>query len=219
MPGHIDTDKVEILEMALERLPADRPDRALVLATLCSELTIGSPLERRRALAEEALAIAERPATMRSSSGSSTTCSPARGATPARASLARTADALVAGRASRRPGAAVLGGRWRGDAAALAGDVDEMDRCLESWRRAGRAISTNPLQLDAQPRCVARPLIAGDTDQAEQLANEALQIGTDGGEPDATNFYRRAAPVWSNLSTRDSRRPHPLRGADGRGHA
>ena len=45
--------------MALDRLPADHPDRALVLATLCSELTYGSPLERRQALADEALAIAE----------------------------------------------------------------------------------------------------------------------------------------------------------------
>jgi hypothetical protein len=57
--GSIDTDKVEILEMALDRLPADHTDRALVLATLCGELTWGSPLERRRALADQALGIAE----------------------------------------------------------------------------------------------------------------------------------------------------------------
>ena len=37
----------------------DDPDRALVLATLCAELTYGSPLERRQALADEALALAE----------------------------------------------------------------------------------------------------------------------------------------------------------------
>ena len=37
--------KVATLEMALDRLPAGRADRALMLATLCSELTIGSPLE------------------------------------------------------------------------------------------------------------------------------------------------------------------------------
>ena len=34
-----------------------------------------------------------------------------------------------------------------------------------------------------------RAQIAGDTDQAEQLATEALQIGTDGGQPDATTFF------------------------------
>ena len=57
--GVIDADKVEILELALDRLAADHPDRALVLATLCAELTYGSPLERRQALADEAIAIAE----------------------------------------------------------------------------------------------------------------------------------------------------------------
>ena len=41
--GAVDTDKVEILEMALARLPADRPERALVLATLCSELVLRKP--------------------------------------------------------------------------------------------------------------------------------------------------------------------------------
>ena len=55
----VDSAKVEILEMALDRLPADHLDRALVLATLCSELAYGSPLERRQALADEALAIAQ----------------------------------------------------------------------------------------------------------------------------------------------------------------
>jgi len=57
--GGIDTDKVEVLEIALTRLPANAPDRALVLATLCSELAYGSSLERRRALADEAISIAE----------------------------------------------------------------------------------------------------------------------------------------------------------------
>ena len=51
--GTIDADKVEILEMALDRLAPDDPDRALVLATLCAELTYGqspraSPGARRR---------------------------------------------------------------------------------------------------------------------------------------------------------------------------
>ena len=34
-----------------------------------------------------------------------------------------------------------------------------------------------------------RAQIAGDTDRAEQLATEALQIGTDGGEPDAAIIF------------------------------
>ena len=38
-----------------------------------------------------------------------------------------------------------------------------------------------------------RAQIAGDPDEAEQLATEALQIGTDGGEPDADRHLRRTA--------------------------
>src|SRR5664280_2266268 len=56
--GFVDVDRVELLDTALARLPAD-PDRALVLATLCKELIFGSPLERRQALADEAIAIAQ----------------------------------------------------------------------------------------------------------------------------------------------------------------
>ena len=58
--GVLDTEKVEVLGITLDRLPADHIARALVLSTLCSELTpYGSPLERRQALADEAVAIAE----------------------------------------------------------------------------------------------------------------------------------------------------------------
>ena len=35
----LDTEKVEVLEITLDRLPADHIARALVLSTLCSELT------------------------------------------------------------------------------------------------------------------------------------------------------------------------------------
>ena len=56
--GTTDTEKVAVLERALLALPGDDLDRALVLATLCSELADGSTLERRQALADEAVAIA-----------------------------------------------------------------------------------------------------------------------------------------------------------------
>ena len=56
--GALDAEKVAILEMALDRLPADTPDRALVLATLCQELQFGGAPERRQALAYDAERIA-----------------------------------------------------------------------------------------------------------------------------------------------------------------
>ena len=52
--GVIDADKVAVLEATLSALSeADSPERALTLATLCSELSFG-PLERRRALVDDA---------------------------------------------------------------------------------------------------------------------------------------------------------------------
>ena len=56
--GIVDTERLALLERAIESHPHDHPDRALLLATLCNELT-GNTLERRR-LAEEAAAIAHR---------------------------------------------------------------------------------------------------------------------------------------------------------------
>ena len=57
--GQLDEEKVAILEHAIEQIAARDLDRASLLALLCSELTIGSPLERRMELADEAIAIAE----------------------------------------------------------------------------------------------------------------------------------------------------------------
>ena len=59
--GQVDTEKIDVLEAALDALPdTDSPERARLLATLCSELQYHGPLERRLALADEAKAIARR---------------------------------------------------------------------------------------------------------------------------------------------------------------
>ena len=57
--GAIDHEQVAIFEAALARMGRDDPNRALILATYCLEVVVGTPLERRQALADEALAIAE----------------------------------------------------------------------------------------------------------------------------------------------------------------
>jgi predicted ATPase/class 3 adenylate cyclase len=58
--GATDAEKVSVLELASKSLSGQERERALVLATLCSELTHGSSLDHREALANEAVAIAER---------------------------------------------------------------------------------------------------------------------------------------------------------------
>jgi class 3 adenylate cyclase len=188
--GAIDDDKVEVLELALARLPSKHLDRALVLATLCSELSQGSSIDRRQALADEAVVIAQ------SSDDDAVIARvlnhiflPLNVPSLLEQSSARTADALARAERVGDPLLLLWAADFRNIAAVEAGDIDEVDRCME-------IIGSMAEQLD-QPTLIwlntfllaARAMIAGDTDRAEKLASEALQIGTDGGQPDAVTFF------------------------------
>ena len=186
----IDADKVEILELALERVPAEHPDRALVLAALCMELTWGSPVERRQTLSDEALAIAV-------ASGDDTTivrvlnnfCSALNAPQLLEQSLARTTDALTRAERVGDPVLHFFAADWRAIAAVRSGDIDEMDRCLETVRLLASQLDQPFLNWAYTTDRAMRALIAGDTDHADELATEAFHIGTDGGEPDAGIVY------------------------------
>jgi hypothetical protein len=177
--GAIDADKVEILEMALERLSTDDPARALVLSILCAELAHGSPLERRQALADEAIAIAE-------ACGDdavivrvlNNVCVPLFVPPLLEQSLARTADALVRAERLGDPVLLYWAAVWRSLIACQAGDIDEFDRCREISKLMADRLD-QPLLRWAQLFIGSmRAQIAGDADQAEQFATEALQLGT-----------------------------------------
>ena len=197
--GVIDADKVEILEMALARLPTDNPDRALVLATLCAELTYGSTLERRQVLADEAVAIAE-------SSGDdaiivrvlNNASFPLQVPPLLEQSLAWSADALLRAERVGDPVALFWAAGYRALAGARAGDIDEMDRCAEINGSLVEQLEQPSLNWWHSYVRAWRALIAGNTDQAEQLATEALQLGTDSGQPDANLFFgsQLAAVSW-----------------------
>ena len=185
-----DTDKVDVLEMAADRLPSHHPDRALVLATLCSELAYGSALERRKALADEALAIA-------ASYGDDATIArvvnqifyPLLVPSMLEQQLTGTADAMVRAQRVGDPVLLFLVAHSRATAAFLAGDIDEMDRCIEIMGSSVEQLDQPTLRWTNTFHLAKRAQIAGDTDLAERLATEALQIGTDCGQPDAALFF------------------------------
>ena len=108
--GVVDDEKVAVLESALGwRRPGDSPERAVLLATLCSELAYGS-LDRRLELAREATEMAERlddPATAdrRAQPAAAAAQHPEH---PAR-TVARQRQGGGPGAGARRAGAAVLG--------------------------------------------------------------------------------------------------------------
>jgi class 3 adenylate cyclase/tetratricopeptide (TPR) repeat protein len=188
--GVIDADKVEVLETALDRLSPHEPDRALVLATLCAELTWGSPLDRRQALADEALAIAE-------ASGDDATIVrvlnhvsfPLLVQSLLEQSLVRSAHALVRAERIGDPGLVFLAAWWRAFTAGRAGDIDEMDRCFEIVGSLAERLRQPTFSWLLAIVRAWRAQIAGNTDQADQLSTEAFQIGTDSSQPDAAIFF------------------------------
>ncbi len=188
--GATDSEKVDVLESALSGLPDQVPERALVLATLCSELAHGSPLERRQALAEEAESIANL-------SGDDTTCVrvlnhlyvPLQVPQLLGPALTRTTDALLRAERLGDPALLYWAAMWRYETAARAGDIDELDRCLEIHGAMAELLGQPVFTWGHRFLQGQRAFIAGDTDRAEALATEALQIGTDSGQPDAGIIY------------------------------
>lgn len=188
--GVIDADKVAILELALDRLTTDTPDRALVLATLCSELAYGSTFERRLALADEAVAIAE-------SSGDDAIIvsvqnhisDPLYVPSMFEKRLIATADALVRAERIGDPFLLFHAALNAMGAAGVVGDIDKVDGCLEIMRSVAARIDQPFNNWNLTFLLGERALIAGDTDQAEQLVKAAFQIGIDSGQPDAGLIY------------------------------
>ena len=176
--------------MALDRLPANQPDRALVLATLCSELALGSPLERRQSLADEALAIAE-------SSGDDASTVRVLSAVSysllvpslLEQALTLSADALVRAERVGDPTLHFLAYLIRIDVAAQSGDIDEVDRGLLALGSLAEQLDQPFFSWTHAWLRSTRAQIAGDWNRAEQLATEALQIGTDGGQPDTSFMF------------------------------
>jgi class 3 adenylate cyclase len=188
--GSTDREKVETLERALELLPVAHPDRALVLATLCSELTHGSPLDRRQALAEEAITIAE------SSSDDAVVVRvlnhlhvPLQVPALLELTESRATEGLVRAERIGDPVLLFWAAQWRAESAARAGDIDEMDRCLAIHGAMSQRLSQPVFTWGHTFVRSLRAQIAGDIDLAEQYATEALQIGTEGGQPDAAIFF------------------------------
>jgi class 3 adenylate cyclase len=188
--GKVDTDRVDTLELAIEALREECPDRALLLASLCSELTYGSSLERRRSLAAEAEAIAHR-------MDDDTTVVRVQNllAVPLDVPplldecLARSREALERSRSIGDPVLVYWANALHALAAARSSDVEQHDRCLDVMGSLAEQLNQPTLTWTYTYRSATRSLLAGDTDEAERLATEALQLATDSGQPDAASFF------------------------------
>jgi class 3 adenylate cyclase len=188
--GEIDADRVEVLEGLLPFLADDDTDRALALGMLCAELSYGSPLGRREALASEAIAIA------RASGDDTTIVQVSNSVSFALAvpslldeSAPRTADALERATRLGDPVLRFHAAVSRANDAGRAADLDEVDRCHAVEQLVAEQLDQPSLRWTHAFNRAWRAQFAGDVDEAERLGTLALQIGTDGGEPDAAVFF------------------------------
>ena len=188
--GAVNTETVEILTIALERLGTSDPSRAMVLAALCAELAVGTSLEYRLTLAREALAIADAhgddAVTVRVLNS---LAFPLMVPELSQDSLERTQRAMTLADKVGDPLQILFAAHWREEAAILAGDLDEMDRVLEIVRELVERLDQPGLRWTYLFTKAWRAMAAGDTDVADQLALASFQIGSDSGQPDAFVMY------------------------------
>jgi class 3 adenylate cyclase/tetratricopeptide (TPR) repeat protein len=186
----VNTDKVELLERALEQLPDGHPDRALLLATLCSENAFDTPLEERMALADLACSAAE-------AGGNDATivrvlnqvALPCRAPQYLELSLSRSEDALARAQRIGDPLLLFVAAVARVPIAINAGDLEEVDRCLSISETLAQQLGQPTFAWGHNFLSSTRAQIAGEVDHAEQFANMALQIGNESGEADALLLF------------------------------
>ena len=189
--GAIDAERIEVFEQALARLSKHRrPERALVLSAYCLEIVVGSTLERRTALADEAIAIAEASGDDMVLLRVMNDLDYALMAPPMlERQLALTDEAL---RRAERLGDPVLlffAANWRRQACAQVGAFDVMARCTEIMRVLNDQLNQPMLAWVHTFSLAWLAIIRGDTDLAEREAATALEIGTESGQPDAEFIY------------------------------
>jgi DNA-binding SARP family transcriptional activator/tetratricopeptide (TPR) repeat protein len=189
--GQVDRERVEVIEAALEALPvADSPERARLLATLCAELTFHSPLEHRLALAEEAKAMARRLGDRASLFEVVCSCSGAIWVpSTLETELPDHAEAIATARDLDDP-VRLLRAATRGYAlAARAGQFVLAEERLAMARAMAKKLGEPSLLWVATYYDASNALLRGDTEEAEQLATAAFEIGTASGQPDAFAFF------------------------------
>jgi tetratricopeptide (TPR) repeat protein len=186
--GTIDAEKVEVLELALSRLPAEHLDRALLLAVLCQELIFGESFERCVALHGEALAIA------RAAGDDAVILRVLNRGSFLAAELLE--DFLVLSDETMAiadrlgdPVQKFWAATRRFSGHVCIGDMTEVDRCLQLCDELASALGDPALQwVHANDLCMLA-LVHGDADAGEQYALQAMQIATDSGQPNADLWF------------------------------
>ena len=189
--GEVDEERIGVLEAALGSCAAgDSPARAQLQATLAAELMFAGDWDRRRALSDEALAMARRvgdPAVLSRVLSMRFTTIWVPETLPER--LANTAENLAAAESTGDPVGEFHAVHWHAAGLVEAGRVAEAMAAVERETRLAVRLAQPTARWLATYDRANLLTIAGELAEAERLAEEALQIAMASSQPDALPFY------------------------------
>ena len=177
--GLIDTDRVEVLESALEALPgADGPTRARLLARLCNELAWG-PLKRRLALASEAKAMARRVGDAATLIQVILDCHVPRWIpSTVEDQLAECQEGLAVAKGLDDPVALFWAADYTAIEAPRSGEFELASNCLLAANELAQKLQQPVMLWTVTFVRAMHAMLHGDTALAEELTTSALEIGT-----------------------------------------
>ncbi len=189
--GQTDTGRVRLLEMAIEAIdPQDSSHRARLLANLSVELTFGTELERRQALSDESLAMAERlahPATMAHILNQRIGFFWSARGLPQRLELCERLRTVAYELELRQWTFSAASSQFQ--AAMEAGDLALADRCVNEMVRDAEELRQPVVESYLRMRQSVRSIVKGDLEEGERLAYLCYQLAESAGQPDALTFY------------------------------
>jgi tetratricopeptide (TPR) repeat protein len=188
--GQLDQELVALLEDALVVCPSDSPNRARLLSRLAAELTWHPDTAQPQAVAHQAVAAAracDDDAALLDALTRPDTALMIPELSDLRLSRLREAQALA-----QLVGDPVTG-FWATYQLALLlverADRDGMNQAVERAGAIAMKVGHPALRWASSMARCCQALLAGDVEAAERLANESLEVGTDGGQPDAQAMY------------------------------
>jgi tetratricopeptide (TPR) repeat protein len=189
--GALDPERFANLEAAIDLLPQhDSAARAELLATLAVELTWSDAETRRRALGEEAVAMARRvgdPATLVRVIGRAFHAVYSPDTHVLRLGYAMEALELTEG--MRDPGLRGIALDRAMQVLLDGGDLTRFDELLTEQRLLADRLGEPVLRWDVMLLFAARTMISGTMDECEGALDELLAVASETGTPESTNGW------------------------------
>lgn len=188
--GVVDVDKVAVIEAALDAIAeADSSERALLLGTLCQELSFG-PLDRRVALAANAKAMARRlgdPATLVRVLGQLD--NPLQIPFALEERRANLSEALGIAESLGDPEMLFHTLSMCQVNAVQAGDFATATACMDRMSAITERLRHPTLTWMTMFKEAGMAVMAGEPERAEEAAGAAVVVGSDSGQPDAFTIF------------------------------